>query len=81
MPSPQTLKIYPGFNQTILNALEEEFPIPLQMVMVIDEMSIKERVSHESGSDLPEYLTKGKERGKVLANHAIPFMVRGLRTK
>ena len=60
---------------------KRNWPIPVQSVIVIDEMSIKERVSYDSGSDLLEDLTKGNERGKVLANHAIAFIVRGLRKK
>ena len=44
-------------------------------------MSIKEGVSYDSGRDLLEGLDEGLERGKVLANHAIGFMVRDLTEK
>ena len=77
--------VYPGFNQNIMDALKMKFantpPNNKLVALVIDEMSIKEGVTYDSGSDLLEGLSVGKKREKVLANHAIAFMIRGIQEK
>ena len=92
LPSPKTLKklmrnvaVYPGFNRHILRALKQKTANTPQSnriaSLVIDEMSIKEGVSYDNGRDVIEGFEETPERGQHLANHAIVFMVRGIREK
>ena len=75
------IAVYPSFNEKILKKLENFPPNSRLVSLVFDEMSVKEGVSYDSGRDLLEGLDEGLERGKVQANHAIGFMVRGLTEK
>ena len=91
--SPRTLKqmmrniaVYLVFNDNnILCALEKKLakvPDNCKVVfLVIDDMAIKGGVSYDNGRDLIEGFCEGQKGGKVLANHAIAFMVRGIREK
>lgn len=92
LPSVKTLKlimrnisVYPGFNQNILDALQKKLahgPETSKLVtLVMDEMSIKEGVSYDSGRDLLEGFSETPARDEELANHAIAFMVRGITEK
>ena len=89
LPSIQTLRsivskveIYPGFNQNILHALKlktSNLTATGKLVsLVIDEMSIKEGVSHDVHRDVIEGFVHTTERTNELANHALVFMVRGV---
>ena len=81
----RNIAVYPGFNENILKALEKKLgdaPANSKVVpLVFDEMAIKEGVSYDNGRDLIEGFAEGKERGTELANHAVSFMVRGIRQK
>ena len=75
------VRIYPGFNEHILDALRlktAQLPaLSKLVVLAIDEMAIKEGLSYDSGRDVIEGFSKNKE----LANHALVFMVRGIKDK
>ena len=51
------------------------------VVLVIDEMSIRQGLSYDQGRDIIEGVAEGKARTNSLASHAIVFMVRGLAHK
>ena len=76
------VKVYPGFNDAILEALRmktQSLPASSKIVvLVIDEMAIKEGLSYDQGRDVIEGFAEGLERTHQLANHAIAFMVRGV---
>lgn len=84
LPSVKTLRaamrnmrIYPGYNATILEAMKKKFahaePKSKVVVMSLDEMCIKEAVSYDSGSDSVEGMVDGK-----IANHALGVMISGV---
>ena len=85
--SMQKLKIFPGFNEAILEA----FKLKVQTMsekdklcaILFDEMSIKENVSYNFEKDevegLEDYGVTGRTRH--VANHALVFLVRGLHGK
>ena len=92
LPSTQTLRkimrniaVYPGFNENILKALQLKLKDVAESsklaVITIDEMAIKEGVTHDKGRDLLEGYVETPNREEVLANHALVFMVRGLMEK
>jgi hypothetical protein len=92
MPSIQTLKrsmynvkIYPGFNDTTMQALRMKtapLPAPSKLVVLaMDEMAIKEGLSYDSGRDVVEGFSEGLKPSNELANHAMVFMVRGIMEK
>ena len=51
------------------------------VVLVIDEMSIRQGLSYDQGRDIIEGVAEGTARTNSLASHAIVFMVRGLAHK
>ncbi|KAK7457998.1 hypothetical protein BaRGS_00039119 [Batillaria attramentaria] len=83
--SLQNIELYPGFNSKILSALSikvKSLPPGNELcVLIFDEVSIKEGVSYDPKRDRVEGLedcgTHG--RGEHIANHALVFMLRGLR--
>ena len=78
------IKIYPGFNKTILKALETKvssMPANSELCCVIvDEMALKEAVEYNQEKDYVEGLEDFGVNGrtKYVANHATVFMARGL---
>lgn len=93
LPSVSTLRkavravnIYPGFNESILNALKHKIqcmPANSELCsLVFDEMSIKEKVAYNIERDEVEGLEDFGNCGrtKFVANHATVFLVRGLMT-
>ncbi len=81
----QGIKVYPGFNHAILEALRLKVaPLPTAsklVAVILDEMAIKEGLSYDKGRDMVEGFVEGKERRKEIANHALAFLVRGLGEK
>ena len=89
LPSVKTLKlamnkigVQPGFNEKILEALEKKVSgLPDSskiVVLAVDEVSIKEGITYDSGQDLIEGFAVNVKKTKELANHAIVFMIRGI---
>jgi glycosyltransferase involved in cell wall biosynthesis len=80
----QKVKVHPGFNANILQALKAKvaaMPKGSELcALVFDEVSIKESVTYNVERDLVEGLEDFGNFGrtKYVANHATVFMVRGL---
>lgn len=77
------VKIYPGFNGNILEALQKKvtaMPAGGEICAVVfDEMTIKEGLSYNVEEDNVEGLEDfGNQRTSFAANHATVFMARGL---
>ena len=92
LPSVSTLRktmrdisVYPGFNDNILQALVQKVKALGEGAevcsLVFDEMSIKEWVNYNKENDNIEGLEDFgcSRRSMYIANHAIVFMVRGLK--
>ena len=78
----RNIAVQPGFNDVVLNALEKKMagtPDTAKLVaLAIDEVSIKEGLTYNSGRDIVEGYCEGVSRTNELANHAIVFMIRGI---
>ena len=80
----QNIKIFPGFNENILSALEEKvksLPASAKLcVLLLDEMSLKESMNYNPEKDYIEGLEDFGSHGrtKYVANHATVFMARGI---
>ena len=88
LPSVSTLqrvmkavKIYPGFNENILEALKKKIPsMPSKLcVVVFDEMSLKAQLTYNAETDQVEGLEDYSQyKTCYVANYATVFMVKGL---
>ena len=94
LPSKSTLlhelrkmNIKPGFSASVLEALKMKaknmHPRDCNVVLAFDEMSIKEGLVYNPGSDIVEGFEDFGSIGQTryIANHSIAFMVRGLASK
>lgn len=94
LPSKRTLlktlqktNITPGFSPKILDALKLKVSKmdsdEKQCVLVFDEMSLKAGISYNSSSDCVEGFEDFGDLGgsRYIANHALAFLVRGLKSK
>ena len=83
----QKMNVKPGFSQSVLDALTQKVkamaPIDRNVALVFDEMSIKQGLVYNEGSDIVEGFEDFGDIGQTryIANHAIAFMVRGLASK
>ena len=85
----QKMNIKPGFNGSVIDALTLKVqamdPIDHNVALVFDEMSIKQGLVYNEGTDSVEgfedFGDVGQTRYMYIANHAIAFMVRGLASK
>ena len=83
----QTVQIFPGFSQHILDALQKKVASMPEnsnlCAVVFDEMSIKEHVSYNVERDEVEGLEDFGQHGRTqhVANHATVFMARGILSK
>ena len=91
LPSKSTLlhelrkmNIKPGFSASVLQALKMKaknmHPRDCNVVLAFDEMSIKEGLVYNPGSDIVEGFEDFGSIGQTryIANHSIAFMVQGL---
>ena len=89
LPSVKTLKlamknigVQPGFNNVIFEALEKKMSSQPEtsklVVLAIDEIALKEGLTYDAGLDVVEGLCDSGNGPRVLANHALGFMIRGI---
>lgn len=85
--SLQNTNIYPGFNDTIFEALKLKVQTmdytDRNVSLVFDEMAIKSALVYNKGLDMIEGFENLGELGttKYIADHALVYMVRGLYKK
>ena len=83
----QKMNIKPGFSQSVLDALtlkvQAMHPTDRNVALVFDEMSIKQSLVYNEGTDSVEGFEDFGNLGQTryIANHATAFMVRGLASK
>ena len=83
----QKMNIKPGFSGSVIDALTLKVqamdPIDHNVALVFDEMSIKQGLVYNEGTDSVEGFEDFGDVGqsRYIANHAIAFMVRGLASK
>ena len=83
----QKMNIKPGFSQYVLDALtlkvQAMHPTDRNVALVFDEMSIKQSLVYNEGTDSVEGFEDFGNLGQTryIANHATAFMVRGLASK
>ena len=83
----QKMNIKPGFSGSVIDALTLKVqamdPIDRNVALVFDEMSIKQGLVYNEGTDSVEGFEDFGDVGqsRYIANHAIAFMVRGLASK
>ena len=83
----QKMNIKPGFSGSVIDALTLKVqamdPIDHSVALVFDEMSIKQALVYNEGTDSVEGFEDFGDAGQTryIANHTITFMVRGLATK
>ena len=83
----QKMNIKPGFSGSVIDALTLKVqamdPIDCNVALVFDEMSIKQGLVYNEGTDSVEGFEDFGDAGQIrhIANHAIAFMVRELTTK
>ena len=83
----QKMNIKPGFSGSVIDALTLKVqamdPIDCNVALVFDEMSIKQGLVYNEGTDSVEGFEDFGDVGqsRYIANHAIAFMVRGLASK
>ena len=83
----QKMNIKPGFSGLVIGALTLKVqamdPIDRNVALVFDEMSIKQGLVYNEGTDSVEGFEDFGDVGqsRYIANHAIAFMVRGLASK
>ena len=81
------MSIKPGFSKSVLEALKIKVNAmdcrDKNVVLVFDEMSIKESLLYNVGRDIIEGFEDFGHIGQTryIANHAIAFMIRGLASK
>ena len=81
------MNIKPGFSQSVLDALtlkvQTMHPTDRNVALVFDEMSIKQSLVYNEGTDSVEGFEDFGNLGQTryIANHATAFMVRGLASK
>ena len=81
------MNMKPGFNESVFEALSLKVKAidnrDCNVALVFDEMSIKQGLMYNSGSDSIEGFEDFGEFGttRYIANHAVAFMVRGLASK
>ena len=81
------MNIKPGFSGSVIDALTLKVqamdPIDRNVALVFDEMSIKQGLVYNEGTDSVEGFEDFGDVGqsRYIANHAIAFMVRGLASK
>ena len=83
----QKMNIKPGFSGSVIDALTLKVqamdPIDRNVALVFDELSIKQGLVYNEGTDSVEGFEDFGDVGqsRYIANHAIAFMVRGLASK
>ena len=81
------MNIKPGFSGSVIDALTLKVqamePIDCSVALVFDEMSIKQGLVYNEGSESVEGFEDFGDIGQTrcIANHTIAFMVRGLASK
>ena len=83
----QKMNIKPGFSESVIDGLTLKIramdPIDRNAALVFDEMSNKQGLVYNEGTDSVEGFEDFGDIGQTryIANHAIAFMVRGLASK
>ena len=83
----EKIRLRPGFHDAVLGVMKEKFksasPSQKMCVLSFDEMTVKTKLTYLRGAEMIEgYQDLGRlGRQKVVATHALVFMVRGVTTQ